>query len=704
VMDSLTMVLARQQLLLVLDNCEHVLAAAAELCEGLLSAADDLRILVTSRAPVGVAGEARYRLPPLGLPADDDQAGYGASSAVALFTDRARRVDPHFTVSGTLGPVVATLVRRLDGMPLAIELAAARVEALGVAGLLDRLDDSLRLLASGNPLKEDRQRSLAAAAEWSYRLLTEQEQRVFRWLAVFPGPFTLEGAEAVAGADAGPAVWRLVDCSLLTPPRAGPDGRSRYLMLETLRAYATERLTEAGEQPMAAARLARYALKVAEHAAAELETSAGELAATAWLDAEDATVHQGLAWALEHDPGDALALALALASWWVLRSRYAAGSALLARAAEHLPEGGEAWCAVQLQLGELARIAATAVSLAHFTAARDALAGEPPSRMLVQALTERAGCLANLGHLPDAEADAGRALALAREIGYPAGEARALYWLAGTAAYRGEEAEGLAWMRQTQLVNPASIPGSLVRRCNTGLTIALIAAGEVTEARQNCARGLTLARQAGDLFDQCECLHQMADLDLRAGRIPEAKAQLREGIKVLSRFSDPLFILDYLDLCGHLCAGTQRWADAVTTWAALAKLRQDTGILDPPLDTRKRAEPLRQARQALGAQLADAAERRGAAMAFATAAEYAAWLVAPDTHETRAASPGPLPLSAREQELVTLVAQGRTNAQIAGQLFISVRTVSSHLDRIRDKTGCRRRADLTRLALQVGLV
>jgi predicted ATPase len=157
---------------------------------------------------------------------------------------------------------------RLDGMPLAIELAAARTEALGVSGLLDRLEDRFALLSGGDRRAPPRQRSLAAAVEWSYRLLEENERRVFRAVSVFPGPFTLEGAEAVAGTGAGLAVLRLVDCSLLVPPRTGADGRPRYVVLETLRAYGAKLLAEAGEQDTAAAALAGYALRVAEEASA----------------------------------------------------------------------------------------------------------------------------------------------------------------------------------------------------------------------------------------------------------------------------------------------------------------------------------------------------------------------------------------------------------------------------------------------------
>ena len=265
------------------------IGAVAEVCGALLPTADDVRVLATSREPVGIAGEARYRVPPLTVPEPDNPADVGPSEAVALFADRARQADPHFALDGETGPVVARLVARLDGMPLAIELAAARVESLGVAQLLERLDDRFALLAGGDRLAAARHRSLAATVEWSYQILSEQEQRVFRQLAIFPGPFTLEAAETVAGPAAGPAVLHLVDCSLLVPPRTGRDGRARYLMLETLRAYGLDRLAEAGEQPGAAAALARHALYVAEQAAAGLQASAGELDAARWLDAEDAS-------------------------------------------------------------------------------------------------------------------------------------------------------------------------------------------------------------------------------------------------------------------------------------------------------------------------------------------------------------------------------------------------------------------------------
>jgi predicted ATPase/DNA-binding CsgD family transcriptional regulator len=702
--DSLAGVLAPRQLLLVLDNCEHALAAAAELCGLILMAADDVRILATSREPLRAAGEARYRLGPLALPPLDAAAGAG-SEAVTLFADRARRADPHFILGPESAPAVAQLVRRLDGMPLAIELAAARVEALGVAQLADRVDDLFPLLAGGDRLAAERQRSLAATARWSYELLTGPEQRVFRQLAVFPGPFTLEAAEAVAGADAGPAVLHLVDCSLVIPPRAGPDGRSRYLVLETLRAYGAERLGEAGEEREAAAALAGFALDVAERAAAGLETSPGELDAVRWLDAEDATVHHVLAWALDHDPPAAVRLAVALAPWWFQRGRWSSGYELLSAAAGHAAEGGQQWCAAQFWLGCMSQD--TELGPGHFGAVLDALAGRPVSPLLCLALACRAWCLANLDRLAEAEAEAHRALALAREIGDPVAEAQALGALVVAAGNAGDPQASLAWCRQVQQVDTAHMPGFMSRGLSGLLAWALFQAGELAGAEQACTAGLAAARHVGALSEQSEYLQLMALLDIRAGRLLEAAAHLSEAAEIASRLAASQRQLQNIDVCGHLCTAAQRWSEAATLWAAHAAGLDQTGIYDEPDDARRRKEPLRKARRALGPDRARAAEERGAAMGLAAATEYVTLLLATTAAPQPPGSddvPGLPRLSARERELVTLVAQGRTNTQIAGQLFISVRTVSSHLDRIRDKTGCRRRADLTRLALQAGLV
>jgi DNA-binding CsgD family transcriptional regulator/tetratricopeptide (TPR) repeat protein len=496
-------------------------------------------------------------------------------------------------------------------------------------------------------------------------------------------------------------VLRLVDCSLISPPRAGPDGRSRYVMLETLRAYGAGLLAGTGEDAAAAGALAGYALRVAE-AAAGLQTGSGELAAARRLDAEDATMAQVLAWAMEHDVAIGLRLTVALAWWWLLRGRLTGHYPLMLEAAGRATPGSDGWCAAQFWLGETALYSGDLTeALSHFTAVCDAMADRGPSQALANCLRGRSVTLTNLGRFAEAAADGRRSLALARELGYPAGEALALAGLSVAAYDGGDLASAVQLARQAEQVT-ADIPGWIARVRSYFLTEVLTAAGELAAAERVCAAGLAQCREAGDLWNQVGLLPKMATLDLRAGRAEDAAAHLRDALQIAARTGAKGDALDSLDRCGYLCAATGRRAEALTLWAASAALFQSEGYPDPLPYARRRQEPRRKARQALGPARTRAAEERGAAMSLATAAEYALMLTT--SEPSPAPAPGPGKLSARERELVILVAQGRTDAQIAAQLFISIRTVRSHLDRIRDKTGCRRRADLTRLALSAGLI
>jgi DNA-binding CsgD family transcriptional regulator len=305
-----------------------------------------------------------------------------------------------------------------------------------------------------------------------------------------------------------------------------------------------------------------------------------------------------------------------------------------------------------------------------------------------------------MGRAAEAAGDARRALALAREIGDPAGELLALAELSLDAYCAGDHDEAVRLARRAGQIT-AGIPGSLTRRCSYVLTTVLAGAGDLAEAARVGAAGLARAREAGDVRNQALLLPRIVDLDLRAGRTGDAAAHLREGLRLAARTGSWLDLHTGLSQCGELCAATGRAAEALTLWAACAAVDRYWGLTDPPRFELRREEQLRQARQALGPGRARAAEDRGAAMSITTAAEYALMLTDPGPPQPTA--PRSAQLSARERELVALVARGRTNAQIAAQLYISARTVSSHLDRIRDKTGCRRRADLTRLALSEGL-
>ena len=653
-LEALAEALAQRRLLLVLDNCEHVLSAVADLCRVLLARADEVRVLATSREQLGLGGETRYRLAPLDLP------GSG-------------------------------------------EPEAARVEALGLAGLADRIDDALRLLTVKGQPAAGRHRSLIAVADWSYRLLTGPEQRAFRRLAAFPGPFTLEAAEAVAGSDASPAVLRLVDCCLLVPPRLGADRRTRYTMLQTLRDYALTRLREAGEEHQAIAALAAHAWSVAEQTTAELEADADrELDALRWLDAEDATLSLALSWALEHDPDGALRLAAALAPWLRRRGRLAEAHEWLRTAVVRSSLADQA--RAQLWLGHvLSSSTDLAGAIDCYTTAIDAYRNRPPSHDLVTALAAWAVVRLNLGEDPATVDDGGRALALARELGDPASERHALTALSLIAYYASDAAGGADqtqvrdWAGQAKELLPSGGPAYQGRWCHYILATVLTETRALDDARRVSAAGLILTRQADDLVNLVGLLFTMAILERLAGNLAEAKAHLAEGTGIAARNGDHVNLTNLIEECGSLCAETGRWADAVTLWAAHAADRKRRGLAKGT-DNRSRVEYLRRIEGVLEPGQLRGAQERGARMPVSAAAELVIIITTAAEEESPAPGPGNL-LSPRERELVILVAQGHTNADIAARLYISVRTVASHLDRIRDKTGYRRRADLTRLAI-----
>jgi DNA-binding NarL/FixJ family response regulator len=213
-----------------------------------------------------------------------------------------------------------------------------------------------------------------------------------------------------------------------------------------------------------------------------------------------------------------------------------------------------------------------------------------------------------------------------------------------------------------------------------------------------CAAALASFRDAGHLENLTQLLNRMGEAEALVGRVEDAARHLREGIQLAAWIGFGFEVLNGLGACGYLCAATGRPAEAITAWAAFAALSRHMEIAETPSMVRQRQEPQRQARKALGPGRVRAAETRGATMSVETAAEYALVLTDPGPPQPAGK------LSARERDLVTLVARGRTDAQIAAELYLSVYTVRSHLDRIRDKTGCRRRADLARLALTAGLV
>src|SRR5262249_38105709 len=271
--------------------------------------------------------------------------------------------------------------------------------------------------------------------------------------------------------------------------------------------------------------------------------------------------------------------------------------------------------------------------------------------------------LVYLGQLPEAAAEGRQALAMARELEDREGEAFALVWLGFGAMYAGDLKAGLAWLRQVQVLGRAAVPGWVVRQGAVLMAGILGDLGEAAEAQRCCQDALAMARQAGALLNQGGALLVMADLDIAAGRLPEARAHLREAIELSSRTGFRVALIDCLDSCGYLCAATARWAEAITLWAACAAALRAAGVqVKQPDWAEQREHAVRKAREAVGPVAARAAEDRGAAMTLGTAAQYALMLVAEPPGEAAGVAGVPR-LRARERELVTLVAQGRTNAE-----------------------------------------
>ena len=338
VLETLLDALATLDVLIVLDNCEHLIGACAKAAEAIVRRCPRVRLLATSREPLGIGGETIYRVPPLSLPGPGDcgPAAAESSDAVALFVDRARGQGADVLVDEQTAPLVVSMCRRLDGLPLAIELAAARLRSLPLSGLHDRLDQRFRLLTGGNRTALERQRTLRATVDWSYSLLTSAEQSLLGRLSVFAESFDLDAAEAVCGSghlealEVTDLLGSLVDKSLVVAEPAG--GTLRYRLLETIRQFAAERLAEARDDEAAAVATAHceHFLSVAEAAAPHL-TGPDQGRWLARLDADQANLRRAAGHAADRLDGTAhvLRFGAALRRYWMTRSRYAEAFALL---------------------------------------------------------------------------------------------------------------------------------------------------------------------------------------------------------------------------------------------------------------------------------------------------------------------------------------------------------------------------------------
>ncbi len=339
-LDALLNALAPQDILIVLDNCEHLIGACAKIADAIVTTCPRVHLLATSREPLGIGGETIYRVPSLSLPGPGEAGLAAAEScdAVALFSERARAQGVGLRVDEQTAPVLVSICRQLDGMPLAIELAAARLRSLSLSDLHDRLGQRFRLLTGGSRTALERQQTLRATVDWSYSLLTGAEQLLLRRLSMFAEGFDLDAAEAVCGFgdievfDVADLLGSLVDKSLVV---AEPTGETlRYLMLETIRQFAAERLAEIGPGEAAAVAAAHGAhfLSVAEAAAPHL-TGPDQGRWLARLDADQANLQRATAHAAVDPDGTTLALrfGVALKRYWIARTRFEEATGCLGR-------------------------------------------------------------------------------------------------------------------------------------------------------------------------------------------------------------------------------------------------------------------------------------------------------------------------------------------------------------------------------------
>ena len=589
--DRLSTLLAAQRMLIVLDNCEHVLDAVAELVDVLLARCAGLRIVATSRESLGVSGEQAFYLRPLSVPAGTDLDAVQYSEAGRLFIDRARQTLPEFEADARCTPAIADICRRLDGIALAIELAAARIKMLSVDEICARLDDRFQLL-SGGARALPRHQTLHATLQWSHDSLTPPERRLFRHLAVFAGGCTLAAATCVAGATDECAVLegltQLHDKSLLEVDRDGA-GPPRYRMLETVRQYAVERLAEAGEADAVRTRHLGYCVELAEASEPQI-LGPDQGAWLARLAREQENLIAAHGWC-EHAPGGGeagLRLVSALRHFWITSDQLERGLGLaraaLARAgAEADPRSH---CSTHLAIGQFSFFLGHYEEAVHHAQKALELARAADSAPLCcTALNHRAQAFFATGQPSCAIRDYEEACDIARRLGRHTTLGGALNGLAEVHRSLGRFTEAEAFYEEAVAVGRAlRSPGSTAPPLGN-LVRVLIATGKLARARSLLLECLTIVAAAGlkamieQLFEVGAGLAATQGDHLRAARFCGASLALlhaagRHREPVDEAFIAPLLARSRAALGNDVFAAAQAAGRALSVEASTAELRQ----------------------------------------------------------------------------------------------------------------------------------
>ncbi len=729
-----------RHMLLVVDNLEHVLDAASDLAE-LVRAAPRLTLLVTSSVTLRLSGEYTYRLRPLELPPVDDLPGVEAletSPAVALFVDRARAVRPDFELTAQNAATVAQICQRLDGLPLAIELAAVRIKLLGPRALLLRLSDRLAGLGKGAQDRPTRQKTLRTALAWSYELLDPEMRRLFADLGVFAGGCSVPAAEAVCSSeDAGDAddagapgdgeapedlmldrLETLVDHSLLQAA-IGPDGEPRFSMFPTVREYAVERLRHEGREDALSRRHAAYYRSLAEKGGPTHEAASNE-------HTERDNFSSALAWAVEAGQVE-IGLGLASALWrdWQRHGRLTYGrkwlTAVLALPGSEGPARADALCGA----GVLARFQGEVPESRRLLTEATAL-----WRRLgyMRGLAETLTYLGMADHYME-DFDAARehldeALTYWRGVGEGAGLARALSVRAGLANHEGD-VETAASMRLE------SLELCRARGDREGVGQALLGLGEVARcrvdlegARGYCLDALAVFRELNDAYHQGSALHNLGYLERRRGDVAAARACFLESLEHFEGMGHRFGVVScVVGLAGVRLDGREP-REAALLLAAADRWRQELGVLATRADRGDWDEIHEGVRALLDEDELERLERRSTLMSTSDVLRLAREPVPAEGEADEASDPGspgpgapaPAPgeetsgaraameLTDRERDVLRLLAEGLTYGEIGKRLYISDRTVDAHLRSIYPKLEVHSRHAAVRAARLLGLL
>jgi len=722
-LETLAAALAQRRLMLALDNCEHVIDAAARVCQRLLASSPGLRVIATSREPLRVAAEVVYQVPPLSVPPRGVVTLTELSSyeAVRLFADRGAAAVPGFAIRPGDVAAVATLCRTLDGVPLAIELAAAWARVLSVAQIADRLADRFHLLTVADAAAPPRQRTLRATIDWSYELLTSCERLMLRRLSVFAG-WSLDMAEEVCADGELPAdhvldlITALVDKSLaVVEPEAL--GQARYRLLDTIREYAAERLAESGESAARHRRLRDYSLREVEHAMA---IGMGIIAAP-WsarvdvfrrYDVDVGNALQVLSRCLtDRDVETGLRMCTAIRPCWIVRGTFAEGAEwfeeFLAIDAPGLAAGvrgpalvGRAQLALSTDPASARRWAEEGLALC-----RDAAS----EFWVASALNLLAEVALHTGHTDEAALRADEALSLARDSGDGWNEGYALGSRAAVAGRRGS-------LREAQKLADASI--SVMRAIDQqwGAARTLLGLGDLARlradpdsARERYLEALAILREIDSRPEIARCLAGLARVALDQGALGPARRYLAESLRLSQSTGSRISVARGIEAFAALAAGEGQPGRAVQLVAAAATLRKAAHL--PSLSGAKTEHYLAGARG-----LGEPAIQRLWALGSGMTSESAVALALDESGPTPRPDAGPgdresaaaLPVAAgsreaaslppgltrRERQIVALIAAGSRNKAIAEELVISVATVARHVANILAKLGFSSRAQV----------